>query len=115
MKISLATAIALTMVVTSAHAGQVPNGLSNNGLALNGVTTNGLWANGLTSNGLWSNGLTQNGLWSNGLWENGVWQNGIYENGLVLNGRTSTRACPDAFAGSQAIGSADLIAIELPR
>src|SRR5437870_3994963 len=48
MKISLATAIALTMVVTSAHAGQVPNGLSNNGLALNGVTTNGLWANGLT-------------------------------------------------------------------
>ncbi|TMK09527.1 MAG: hypothetical protein E6G71_06085 [Alphaproteobacteria bacterium] len=100
MKISLATAIALTMAVTSAHAGQVPNGLSNNGLALNGVTTNGLWANGLTQNGLWSNG---------------VWQNGVYENGLALKGRTSTGARPEAFAGQRAIGSADLIAIELPR
>jgi hypothetical protein len=32
-----------------------------------------------------------------------------------LNGRTSTGARPDAVAGSQAIGSANLIAIELPR
>src|SRR6266852_5439209 len=110
MKMSLAaTAIALTMVVTSAHAGQVPNGYSTNGLALNGVQANGLWTNGLTQNGLWSNGI-----WQNGVWQNGVWQNGVYQNGLVLNGRTSTGARPDAFAGSQAIGSADLIAIELP-
>jgi len=93
MKMILAaTAIALTMV-TSAHAGQVPNGYSTNGLALNG---------------LWANGLTQNGLSSNG-----VWQNGVYQNGLVLNGRTSTAVRPDA--GPQAIGSANLIAIELPR
>jgi hypothetical protein len=101
MKMSLAsTAIALTMIVTSAHAGQLPNGYSINGLALNGVQANGLW---------------QNGLWSNGIWQNGVWQNGVYENGLAMNGRTSTGPHPDAFAGSQAIGSADLIAIELPR
>ncbi len=106
MKMNLAaTAIALTMVVTSAHAGGNINGNSINGLALNGVQANGLW----------TNGLTQNGLWSNGVWQNGVWQNGVYQNGLVLNGRTSTRARPDAFAGSQAIGSANLIAIELPR
>ena len=60
-------------------------------------------------------GVQANGLWSNGLWQNGVWQNGVYENGLLLNGRTSTGTRPDAFAGSQAIGSANLIAIELPR
>src|SRR6266566_8865867 len=93
-----ATAIALTMIVTSAHAGQAPNGHSTNGLALNGVR---------------ANGLTQNGIWSNGIWQNGVWQNGIFQNGLMLNGRTSTAVRPDA--GPQVIGSADLIAIELPR
>ena len=98
-----ATAIALTMIVTSAHATPY----------VNGVALNGLWENGLTQNGLWANGLTQNGLWSNGVRQNGVWQNGIFQNGLVLNGRTSTAVRPDA--GPQAIGSADLIAIELPR
>lgn len=98
-KILAATAIALTMVTTSAHAG-MPNGL-----ALNGVQTNGLTSNGLTSNGLTQNGLSQNG----------VWQNGIWQNGLVLNGRTWTGVRPDASAGPQAIGSANLIAIELPR
>jgi hypothetical protein len=104
-----ASAIALTML-TSAHAGQLPNGQS-----LNGLWTNGVWQNGVYQNGLWSNGLSQNGLWANGLSQNGVWQNGVYENGLLLNGRTSTGARPDAVAGSQAIGSAILIAIELPR
>jgi len=88
-----ATAIALTMIVTSAHA--TP------------------YVNGVALNGLWTNGLTQNGLWSNGVRQNGVWQNGIFQNGLVLNGRTSTAVRPDA--GPQAIGSANLIAIELPR
>jgi hypothetical protein len=85
MKTILAAAAIALIMVTSAHAG---------------VQANGLW---------------QNGLWANGLWQNGVWQNGVYENGLLLNGRTSTGARPDAFAGSQAIGSANLIAIELPR
>ena len=47
--------------------------------------------------------------------ENGVWENGIFQNGLGLKGRTSTKVRPDTFAGSQAIGSANLIAIELPR
>src|SRR6266436_7531917 len=102
-----ATAIALTML-TSAHAGQLPNGQS-----LNGLWTNGVWQNGVYENGLWSNGLTQNGIWSNDIWQNGVWQNGVFQNGLVLNGRTSTADRPNA--GPQAIGSANLIAIELPR
>ena len=93
-KILAATAIALTMVTASAHAG-MPNGL-----ALNGVQTNGLTSNGLTQNGLWSNGLTGNGLTGNG---------------LLLNGRTWTGVRPDASAGAQAIGSTNLIAIELPR
>ena len=98
MRIILAAAaIALTML-TSAHAGQLPNGQS-----LNGLWTNGVWQNGVYQNGLWANGLTQNGLWSNG----------IFQNGLVLNGRTSTADRPNA--GPQAIGSANLIAIELPR
>src|SRR6266566_3069711 len=88
-----ATAIALTMIVTSAHA--TP------------------YVNGVALHGLWENGLTQNGLWSNGVRQNGVWQNGIFQNGPVLNGRTSTAVRPDA--GPQAIGSANLIAIELPR
>jgi hypothetical protein len=95
MKTILAAAAIALIMVTSAHAG---------------VQANGLW-----SNGLWQNGLWENGLWANGLWQNGVWQNGVYENGLVLNGQTSTGVRPDAFAGSRAIGSADLIAIELPR
>jgi hypothetical protein len=95
MKTILAAAAIALIMVTSAHAG---------------VQANGLWSNGLSQNG-----LSQNGLWQNGLWQNGVWQNGVYENGLLLNGRTSTGTRPDAFAGSQAIGSANLIAIELPR
>ena len=90
MKTILAAASIALIMVTSAHAG-------------------------VQTNGIWSNGLSQNGLWQNGLWQNGVWQNGVYENGLLLNGRTSTGARPDTFAGSQAIGSANLIAIELPR
>ena len=73
-KILAATAIALTMVTTSAHAG-MPNGL-----ALNGVQTNGLTANGLTA-----------------------------------NGRNWIGVRPEASAGAQAIGSTNLIAIELPR
>jgi hypothetical protein len=100
MKTILAAAAIALIMVTSAHAG---------------VQANGLWSNGLSQNGLWANGLSRNGLWQNGLWQNGVWQNGVYENGLLLNGRTSTGARPDAFAGSQAIGSANLIAIEPPR
>jgi hypothetical protein len=81
-----ATAIALTMV-SSAHCGvRLPNGYS------------------------------LNGVWENGLWENGVYENGIFQNGLGSNGRTSTtKVRPDTFAGSQAIGSANLIAIELPH
>ena len=80
-----ATAIILTMV-SSAHCGvRLPNGYS------------------------------LNGLWENGVYENGVWENGIFQNGLGLKGRTSTKVRPDTFAGSQAIGSANLIAIELPR
>ena len=83
-KILAATAIALTIVSTFAHAG------TPNGLTLNGVQTNGLTLNGLTSNGLTSNGLTS-------------------------NGRTWTGVHPEASAGAQAIGSTNLIAIELPR
>ena len=51
----------------------------------------------------------------NGYSINGLAWNGVYENGLALKGRTSTGARPEAFAGQRAIGSADLIAIELPR
>ena len=103
-----ATAIALTMIVTSAHATPYVNDVALNGLWTNGLTQNGLWSNGLWQNGIWSNGI-----WQNGVWQNGVWQNGVFQNGLVLNGRTSTAVRPDA--GPQAIGSANLVAIELPR
>ena len=78
-KILAATAIALTIVSTFAHAG------TPNGLTLNGVQTNGLTLNGLTSNGLTS------------------------------NGRTWTGVHPEASVGAQAIGSTNLIGIELPR
>jgi len=74
-----------SMVISTAHATVIPNGLSHNSLNFNGVQINGVQINGVQINGVQINGIQLNGIQLNGLSTNQLTSNALTFNGLYFN------------------------------